>query len=308
MSFAASFGMGPIATRLRELAEQRPKVRVILSMLGAERHPEWAHTLGAISDPILRSLVAPIPPVNLRSIVANPTEEVFLWEGFRDTCRFMDLFKEWTENEYPERPRILDFGCGCGRLTRFLSMVPNLSVSACDLNPDHIEWCQQNLPNIVATVNRPEPPLPFTSGAFDFAYLLSVFTHLREPATMAWIVELSRVVRPGGLVIITTHGYLTLQTIERSTAHQKLVEISGEKAAEIALAMKDDGYVYVPYRPEVQVNANVNTEYGNSFIDPDHAKASWSSHFEVLTHIPGDLRGWQDVYVLRRKVAPHNGS
>jgi SAM-dependent methyltransferase len=300
MSFAASTMTDQIAKRVSEMAAQRPEVRVILSMLDAERHPEWAHTLGAVSDPILRSLVPPIPPLNLRSIVANPTEEVFLWEGFRDICHFIDLFEEFAGNDFPTRPRILDFGCGCGRLTRFLSMVPNLSVSACDLNPEHIEWCRQNLPTITALVNQPEPPLPFNTSAFDFAYLLSVFTHLREPATLAWMEELSRVVRPGGLVIITTHGYPTLQTIERSTAHQKLVEISGKKAAEIALALKYDGYVYVPYRPEVQVNANVNTEYGNSFIDPDHAKAAWSSHFEVLIHIPGDLRGWQDVYVLRR--------
>jgi SAM-dependent methyltransferase len=43
-------------------------------------------------------------------------------------------------------------------------------------------------------------------ATFDLVYSLSVFTHLSEPLQRFWIDELARVLRPGGFLLITTHG------------------------------------------------------------------------------------------------------
>jgi SAM-dependent methyltransferase len=48
------------------------------------------------------------------------------------------------------------------------------------------------------------PPTPFPADRFDLIYAFSVFSHLSEPVHEAWLGELSRILRPGGLLVVTT--------------------------------------------------------------------------------------------------------
>jgi SAM-dependent methyltransferase len=48
-----------------------------------------------------------------------------------------------------------------------------------------------------------EPPLPYAAGTFTLVYALSVFTHLHEANASAWLAELARVTRPGGLAVFS---------------------------------------------------------------------------------------------------------
>ncbi len=48
--------------------------------------------------------------------------------------------------------------------------------------------------------------LDWPDRSFDLVYSLSVFTHLTESVGLAWIEELTRVLKPGGHLVITTHG------------------------------------------------------------------------------------------------------
>lgn len=54
--------------------------------------------------------------------------------------------------------------------------------------------------------NRPEPPLTFESGYFDVVSSFSVFTHLNERLQDLWLLEIARVLKPGGIVILSVHG------------------------------------------------------------------------------------------------------
>jgi spermidine synthase len=45
--------------------------------------------------------------------------------------------------------KILDFGCGCGRVTRWAAdSLPNSQIFAVDIDPDVINWCKKELINI----------------------------------------------------------------------------------------------------------------------------------------------------------------
>jgi SAM-dependent methyltransferase len=100
---------------------------------------------------------------------------------------------------------VLDFGCGCGRVTRYWSDFPG-AVTGSDVSARAIDWCRTNQPFARFEQNALAPPLVFEDESFDLVYALSVFTHLTAELQVAWRDELRRVLRPGGRLLLTTHG------------------------------------------------------------------------------------------------------
>jgi SAM-dependent methyltransferase len=107
---------------------------------------------------------------------------------------------------------LLDFGCGCGRVIRHWKDLPG-KVRGTDYNPHLVAWCAAQLSFAEFDVNSFEPPLPFEDDRFDLIYSISIFTHLDAPQQVPWMRELTRVVRPGGLVLITVSGEERLRSI-----------------------------------------------------------------------------------------------
>jgi SAM-dependent methyltransferase len=101
---------------------------------------------------------------------------------------------------------VLDFGCGVGRVLRHWKGLSGPALHGADANPDLIAWCRANLPFARFQVNGLDGGLAAGNVSFDFIYALSVFTHLSEPLQRFWIDELARVLRPGGYLLLTTHG------------------------------------------------------------------------------------------------------
>lgn len=103
--------------------------------------------------------------------------------------------------------RMLDFGCGAGRTLRhFVDVADSAELWGVDIDRRSIEWMQANLcPPLNAALCEPEPPLDFEAGYFDFAWAISVFTHLAA-SSPAWLLELHRVLRPGGLLMASYMG------------------------------------------------------------------------------------------------------
>lgn len=123
----------------------------------------------------------------------------------------------------PDRyPTVLDFGCGCGRIARQLIQQrprPERYVGI-DLHAGMIRWCQDNLaprapgfefhhhdvfyPAFNPGVNKPRSAsLPFGDGDFSLVVAHSVFTHLTQSQTDAYLAELARVLAPGGVLRTT---------------------------------------------------------------------------------------------------------
>jgi SAM-dependent methyltransferase len=144
--------------------------------------------------------------------------------------------------------------------------------------------------------------LPFGSSSFDLVYSLSIFTHFREEYAAAWLAELGRVLAPGGILIITTHGYPALNIIKDSVPHHHMFQMSADRVAQIYREFEDEPYVFQRYTSDVLEAAKAGPEYGNTFIHPDYVLRNWNNEaFVVLEHIAGGLRGWQDVVILQRR-------
>jgi SAM-dependent methyltransferase len=149
----------------------------------------------------------PMPPAELLVAVAGGAGQAWFSErGQADAAKFTGLAAEAGLNT-TGRLDVLDWGCGCGRIARWLA--PDVvgrggRFTGCDLNPKLVAWCQANLPGRYIA-NGLQPPLPLEAESLDLVYAHSVLTHLTEATAGAWLAEVARVLRPGGCALLTFH-------------------------------------------------------------------------------------------------------
>jgi SAM-dependent methyltransferase len=149
----------------------------------------------------------PIPPAMLRFRVS---ESISIPEFQRIGKGCFRLVKQNLSAfgvDLADTERVLDFGCGCGRTLKwFIREYPTVDFYGADVDEVAIAWCQKYLAHGRFSVNSPEPPLPFPDRFFDVAYCVSVFTHLDEALQDRWLLELKRILKPAGVLVITVHG------------------------------------------------------------------------------------------------------
>ena len=111
--------------------------------------------------------------------------------------------------------RILEFGCGTGRMIRHLpEIAPSAELWGVDISAEHIRWCIENLtPAIHFATTTVVPHLPFEDRYFDLIFCGSVFTHI-EDIQESWLLELGRVLRPSGKLYITIHDERTVRLLD----------------------------------------------------------------------------------------------
>ena len=116
--------------------------------------------------------------------------------------------------------RVLDIGCGIGRMARPLAgyLGPEGAYEGFDIVPEGIAWCSGRYPpnfafRLLDVRNARFHPagrepaeharFPYADAAFDFAFATSVFTHLRPEAAGRYLAETARVLRAGGRALLT---------------------------------------------------------------------------------------------------------
>jgi len=158
------------------------------------------------SDQLVEYRSLAIPSPRLRVLVSGTADlDRFLGSGQAHVNCLREMLAS-IDRPLDSMDAILDFGCGCGRMTRWLSDLSRPQIHACDYNPELAEWCDANLGFVRVRTTDLNPPLPYGDGSFDFLYAYSVLTHLSTELAGQWLAEFRRLVRPGGLIWFTVHG------------------------------------------------------------------------------------------------------
>jgi SAM-dependent methyltransferase len=152
----------------------------------------------------------PIPPLELASRIGGGYEDYGVISAAHRRHIDSMLPADWTFSG----KRVLDFGCGTGRtLTAYVDEADNAEFWGCDIHAPSIEWANQHLsPPFHFFVCEETPPLNQSEAQFDLVYAMSVFTHITDQWS-AWLLELHRVMRPGGVAVISILGPAMAQTI-----------------------------------------------------------------------------------------------
>ena len=215
-----------------------------------------------------------LPPAALRvRVIAQADPEVFLSSG-RTEAATLAAAASAHGLAIEDCDRILDFGCGCGRVTRHWRRYPSVEVHATDHDEDLIAWMRTGLPFIQVARNGLSPPLPYPEHYFGIVYAISVFTHMTDELAEAWMRELSRVIRPGGLLMFSA---LDQRQVDRLRPHERNAIERGEPVVQFADALGTN--MCVSYHPRPFIER----------IAPD---------FDILST---RVIGAQELYILRSR-------
>jgi SAM-dependent methyltransferase len=172
-----------------------------------------ARRLGAprvrLSQLVRRDLdLFPTPPESYIYRVAHMRQaHNFKVAGLKSVGDFLEAFARHAD--FSRVRRMLDWGCGCGRMSMyFLAAADCPEFAGGDIDRDAIAWNNQHLRAGHFSTLEPMPPTPYPSGHFDLVIAYSVFTHLAREVQQAWLGELHRILAPGGLLLASLHGQI----------------------------------------------------------------------------------------------------
>lgn len=100
--------------------------------------------------------------------------------------------------------RVIDVGCGAGRLTVQLARYPKLAYLGLDVVPAMLEYARRQVPREDFALRLIEGnAIPAPDGGADFVVFFSVFTHLLHEESYVYLAEAHRVLRAGGRCVFS---------------------------------------------------------------------------------------------------------
>jgi SAM-dependent methyltransferase len=194
--------------------------------------------------------------------------------------------------------RVLDYGCGWGRLTRFIArdLAPG-ALFGCDPVQGILDVCEDNgVPAVLERCEYVPESLPFAER-FDLAYAFSVFTHLSESSHGASLRALHASLKPDGLLVLTIRppDYLRLSEL--------LHPVRAALGPDLERALEQPLYLFAPHdaQPLGSEAPGGEITYGETVITPAYIREHWTELFELLAIelLIGDPH--QVVVALRRR-------
>jgi ubiquinone/menaquinone biosynthesis C-methylase UbiE len=160
-----------------------------------------------------------LPPDKFIYETYNLNYQDYIEDGSETAKEIIGLVNQYSGLNKPGN-RLLDWGCGPARVIRHFPLLKdnNLEAFGTDSNAGYIKWNSTHIPGVMFSTNQASPPTGYPDRYFNVIYGLSILTHLSEEKHFSWVKEFGRLLKPGGLLIITSQGgayYNKLTTPEK---------------------------------------------------------------------------------------------
>jgi len=200
--------------------------------------------------------------------------------------------------------RVLDFGCGCGRVFQHVHKRCKCDLYGCDVDGEAIRWMQRAFANATFKVNASDPPLPFGAEQFDLVFSVSVFTHLDEANQFAWLRELNRVMRVGGMALLTVTGAYGMEKLRR----KKTLSPIQASLQQSRRSLAEEGFLYqekpdTPALRDSRRGRGISGDWGLARHSKAYIRVYWSRFFDVVDIREGVIDSVQDLVVLKKRHA-----
>lgn len=141
--------------------------------------------------------------------------------------------------------QVLDYGCGWGRITRLLPFYFHSdNISGVDVDARLIGSAQALLPFLRHEVIASMQALAFADERFDVILANSVFSHLSARCCVFSLGELARVLKPGGVLVISVlHAREIQRLYARPATRAWITGLLGEPGAALA-QLEHDGFIW----------------------------------------------------------------
>ncbi len=249
-----------------------------------------------IADPLLigRSRPdAPVPPRRLRARTGAPGVREFL-DGGRQAARELE---QALGRPFSAFDSVLDLGCGSARvLPHVAAMTKGARCAGCDVDGEAIAWAADRHPNLEWAVSGAEPPLPFADASFALVYSISVLSHLRASSQDRWLEEVRRVLRPGGVALLSVHGAYAFEQFRTGGVASSWCRREAFARGPLGPAE----FVFEPYLRSFWNESElpgVGEHYGLAFHGGQYIRDHWARWLGVEAVIERGLTSWQDVVV-----------
>jgi SAM-dependent methyltransferase len=236
-----------------------------------------------------RPASGPVPPPKLRFRVHGNLNQASYLKVGQTVAEDVRKLCEIADRDFDSFNDILDFGSGCGRVIQNLAVRPGQrTMYATDIDPDLVKWGKNNLNEIRWSNNGHQPPLPFSDGAFDLIYGISVFTHLDEDFQRKWLSELQRVAGPGATLILTVHGKHAAGTLDRSYQDE----------------IRERGFLFITGPTGKFKLDELPDFYQATFHTKEYIYKEWSTYFDMVDYVERGINNHQDAVLLRKRSNP----
>jgi len=273
-----------------------------LSRFGPLPDEQWLATLlRSTKESMVDGLIFPsFPGAALQRSFVGASGEEALREAFvfyREIKRYAAMLRIPIDRN----TRVLDFGCGWGRFYRFfLRDVAVANLLGVDVDQGCIDLCHSTIGMGRFEKCDVRPPLASAANAsFDLVYAYSVFSHLSEETAFVWIKEFARILRPGGMLIITTLKQAHIDVWDRKMQSggvhwQEALRMSGFSGPKFRSNFEAGTFLYCGIG-----GGGVRTAdyYGEAIIPPRYVLRSWAPEFQLRAYVSEDKRGPQAIIV-----------
>ena len=279
----------------------------LLQVLSPFTDQQWLEVLiKSIQNPVVGDVTLPgFPPETFQRESVGSTGEQTLREAFTFYCEIkryaQDLGIALTRNS-----RILDFGCGWGRIIRFfLKDVSADNLYGIDVHSRMIKFCKKLARYGNYSKCNPLPPTKFPNESIDIIYAYSVFSHLAEPVHIQWVKEFSRILKPDGILVATTQARHFIEFCQ--SLHGKTHESPWHNTlahsfldTETALADYDNGkFLFCATGGGRELPRSF---YGEALIPRKYVEQEWTKYLLLRDFVDDQNRLPQALIVMQK---PH---